>query len=45
MRDARHEAPRLNLLESVFVTTAIAVGMAYMVWFFFFAKATLPGVH
>jgi hypothetical protein len=43
MRDARHSAPKLNLLESVFVTTAITVGMAYMIWFFFFAEASLPG--
>jgi hypothetical protein len=43
MRDERHQAPTLNPLETLFVTTAILVGGAYMIWFFFFAEATLPG--
>ena len=43
MRDERHQAPTLNRLETLFVTTAILVGGAYMVWFFFFAEATFPG--
>lgn len=38
----RKRAPTLNRLESVFVWTAILVGMAYMVWFFFFAGSSLP---
>ena len=38
----RKKAPTLNPLESVFVWTAILVGVAYMVWFFFFAGSPLP---
>jgi hypothetical protein len=42
LRDEAHRPPQLNWLESLFVTTAILVGVAYMVWFFFFAGSSLP---
>ncbi|MFN2615858.1 MAG: hypothetical protein ABR581_01905 [Thermoleophilaceae bacterium] len=42
MRDERHRAPTLNRLETVFVTAAVVVGFAYMVWFLFFAGSSLP---
>ncbi len=42
LRDERHKPPSLNPLETVFVTTVVLVGSAYMVWFFVFAKASLP---
>ena len=42
LRDEAHQAPKLNWIESLFVTTAILVGAAYMVWFFFFAGSSLP---
>jgi hypothetical protein len=42
MRDERHRPPTLSAIETVFVTTAILVGTAYMVWFFFFAESSLP---
>jgi hypothetical protein len=43
LRDEAHKAPTLNPLESLFVWTAVLVGAAYMVWFFFFAGSSLPG--
>jgi hypothetical protein len=42
LRDEAHQAPKLNALESLFVWTAVLVGVAYMVWFFFFAGSSLP---
>ena len=42
MRAERHRAPKLNRLETVFVTTALLVGCAYMLWFFMFAEASFP---
>ncbi len=42
MRDERKKAPQLTPLETVFVVTTIAVGLAYFVWFFLFAGSSLP---
>jgi hypothetical protein len=42
MRDERHTAPALSPLETLFVTTALLVGCAYMVWFLAFAGSSLP---
>ena len=39
----RKQAPALNPLETVFVVTALAVGGAYMLWFFVLAGSSLPG--
>ena len=43
MRDEAHHAPKLNFLESLFVTTTILVGIAYMIWFFVFTEPTSFG--
>ena len=42
LRAERHEPPRLNRLEKLFIATALIAGAAYNVWFFAYAGPPLP---
>jgi hypothetical protein len=42
LRDERRRPSALTTLETVFVTTALLAGLAYLVWFFFLAPSPPP---
>ena len=42
LRAERHEAPKLNRLEKLFIATALIAGAAYNIWFFTYAGPPLP---